>query len=223
MDAYPLTWPEGWKRTPPHARKSAQFGKGERRQSGEASWISKRALTINDGVHRVRRELKTFGVLEGDAIISTNLKTRLDGFPRSDQREPDDPGVAVYWQRPGEKGTKVMAIDRYDRVADNLAAIAATLEAMRAIERHGGALILERAFTGFTALPAPGQTTTTGVRHWREVLGIPEGEQRLTAAEEAYRRLRSKFHPDKPDGDPSQFMAVQEAYAQASIELGNPA
>ena len=38
-----------------------------------------------------------------------------------------------------------MAIDAYTRTADNLAAVAATLEAMRAIERHGGAQILERA------------------------------------------------------------------------------
>ena len=80
-------------------------------------------------------------MLEGDSIISTNLKLRLDGLPRSDQKEPDDPGVAVYWQRLS-KPKKVMAIDLYDRIADNLAAIGATLNAMRAIERHGGALIL---------------------------------------------------------------------------------
>ncbi|KVD37855.1 hypothetical protein WJ41_22830 [Burkholderia ubonensis] len=62
-------------------------------------------------------------------------------------------GVAVYWEtRAGAR--RVMAIDQYTRVADNLAAVAATLDAMRAIERHGGARILERAFTGFAALAA---------------------------------------------------------------------
>jgi len=47
-----------------------------------------------------------------------------------------------------------MAIDIYDTVAGNLAAVAATLDAMRAIERHGGAQILKRAFQGFKALPS---------------------------------------------------------------------
>ena len=110
-----------------------------------------------------------------------------------------------------------MAIDQYDRVADNLAAIAATLEAMRAIERHGGAQILERAFTGFTALPAPDHQ-----RPWREVLGIPalpENEaQAREVIEGAYRRLRSRYHPDK-GGDAAAFSAVQAAYEQAITEL----
>ena len=79
-----------------------------------------------------------------------------------------------------------MAIDQYFRVADNLAAIAATLEAMRAIERHGGAEILDRAFTGFTALPAPEQPF--------HVLGVS-----ATATDEeietAYRRLAMQHHP----------------------------
>jgi len=48
-----------------------------------------------------------------------------------------------------------MAIDRYSTVEGNLAAIAATLDAMRAIERHGATVILERTFADFMALPAP--------------------------------------------------------------------
>ena len=89
-----------------------------------------------------------------DSIVSTNLKLNLAGLPRGDQGEPSDPGVAVYFQKKSGP-MRVIAIDAYRRVRDNLAAIAATLEAMQAIERHGGAQILERAFTGFDALPAP--------------------------------------------------------------------
>ncbi|MGN5479481.1 hypothetical protein ACTMU2_29065 [Cupriavidus basilensis] len=104
------------------------------------------ALTVSDGVNRVLDELGRLGARPGSIIISTNVAVRLDGLPRSGQREPADPGAAVYWQdRSG--APRVMAIDQYRSVADNLAAIAATLEAMRAIERHGGAQILERAFT----------------------------------------------------------------------------
>jgi hypothetical protein len=80
--------------------------------------------------------------------------------------------VAVYWIKTGRKQMKCMAIDRYGRVADNMAAIAATIEAMRAIERHGSAEILERAFLGFQALPEPEQ--------WWQVLefGTPASRAR---------------------------------------------
>lgn len=138
----PLTWPEGWRRTTPANRHSGQFrNRANRIQIGEA-------------VKRVLYELSRLGIGDADAVISTNLRLRLDGLPRADQGEPIDSGVAVYWEDRNGK-MKVMAVDQYDRVADNLAAVAATLEAMRAIERHGGGEILERSFTGFTALPPP--------------------------------------------------------------------
>lgn len=217
MTKYPLTWPDGWKRTAAAQRKRAKFAKGEVVHSstpGVNSWLRNRDLTVADGVTRVLDELRRFGIEEGGAIISTNLQVRLDGLPRSGQAEPADPGVAVYWERAGTKGTKVMAIDIYDRVADNLAAIAATLDAMRAIERHGGAQILERAFTGFEALPAPGQTAT---RAWREVLGVGDRAS-FEEAERAYKTTRSLHHPDK-GGNPILFDATQKAWEQAQQEL----
>lgn len=218
MTKYPLTWPAGWKRQ--QYRASANFSKGEMVSSSDApgsQWLKRRALTVNDATQRVLKALRIFGVLEGDAIISTNVELRLDGLPRSNQPEPGDPGAAVYWQRTGDKGFKCMAIDRYDRVADNIAAIAATLDAMRAIERHGGALILDRAFMGFTALPAPGQSTGQG---WREILTFaPDSRPNLEQALTAYRQLRSKFHPDKPGGSAELFDRVQRAWEQAQQEI----
>jgi hypothetical protein len=214
---YPLAWPHGWKRVPAHLRKRARFSKGERVYSstpGGSSWMRQREISIADSINRVLTELQRLGVLDGDSIISTNLQVRLDGLPRSGQAQPNDPGVAVYWQRPGE-GMKVMAIDIYDRVEHNIAAIAATLEAMRAIERHGGAMILERAFTGFDALPAPGGTVARG---WRDVLGV-NGATKLEDVKPAYLRLRSIHHPDK-GGSAEMFNAVQIAYDQARQELG---
>lgn len=222
MQAYPLAWPEGWKRTAPGQRERARFGKAGRYQGYDTNkrWVPSRDLTIEEGTLRVLKELRTFGVQPGDSIISTNLKLRLDGFPRSDQRKPEDPGVAVYWQRPEDKTHKVMAIDRYDTVQDNLAAIAATMDAMRAIERHGGAAILERAFTGFVALPAPGQTAR---RPWRDILGVPDTDKRLTTAEAQYKVLRSRYHPDKNDGrEMPEWHQIQAAWHDANVELGNP-
>ena len=147
-------------------------------------------LSVADGVERVLLELSRFGIGRDDIVISTNIKTRLDGFPRSDQKAPDDPGVAVYWEtRNG--GRKVMAVDRYYKVSDNLAAVAATLDAMRAIERHGGAQILDRAFTGFSALPPP------AARHWREVIGVAPAVRDMPSVRIAFRRRAAQVHPDK--------------------------
>lgn len=148
---YPLAWPDGWHRTPAHQRKRATFGRKETRPGN--SWKSHARLTVNDATCRVLAELERLGVVrDDDIIISTMIRVRLDGRPRSGEPEPQDPGVAVYWERPGEP-PRCMAIDLYDRVADNLAAVAATLYAMRAIERHGGAAILDRAFTDVQCHP----------------------------------------------------------------------
>lgn len=211
IEAYPLSWPTGWPRTT--SRASAKFSKGERQyssQPGGGSWMRRRDLTVSDGVDRVLAELQRFGVDRQDVVISTNVRTRLDGLPRSGEREPNDPGAAVYWEDRDGK-TKVMAIDRYDRVADNLSAIAATLEAMRAIERHGGGQILERAFTGFTALPSP-----DAVKTWREILGVSGSD--WAEIDAAYKRLRSQHHPDR-GGDAERFNDIQRAYEQARDEV----
>ena len=108
-----------------------------------------------------------------------------------------------------------MAIDHYDRVADNLAAIAASLAALRAIERHGGAAILDRAFTGFTALPPPDKVAARG---WREVLGVDPLERDLTKVQDKYRRLSAVHHPDR--GGTQETMAeLNWAWAQAQEAL----
>lgn len=209
--AYPLAWPEGWPRS--RSRKRARFNKGERQYYGDnnsSSWMRKRDLSISEATQRVLSELTTFGVPHGEAIISSNLQLRLDGLPRSGQAAPSDPGVAVYWRRPGES-MKVMAIDLYDRVADNLAAVAATLHAMRAIERHGGAQILDRAFTGFAALPPPKSP-------WK-VLGLDTPNDAVTREQvnEAYRAKARALHPDV--GGSEAAMAELNAARDAALKV----
>lgn len=193
----PLTWPSGWRRIPALDRRPAVF-KNARNQ-----------VSIAVAIDRVLHELYLLCKASGDdVLISTNVSTRRDGMPRSDRGEPHDPGAAVYWQ--AGKQRRCMAADRYDRVADNLAAIAATLEAMRAIERHGGAAILDRAFTGFAALPAPEQ--------WFEVLGVSSN---ATHAEilRAHSRLAMLLHPDRPGGDDAQMARVNVARDEGLAQL----
>lgn len=214
---YPLTWPEGWPRTVAHARQYGKFNKKvmKRFSGSDHSYQQTENLSLADAVNRATTQLSRLGIDFDDFIISTNVVTRLDGLPKSGQRKPEDPGVAVYWQ--DDLGRKlVIAIDLYTTVADNLAAIAATIEALRGIERWGGAQIIERAFTGFDALPSP--DVITPARAWWDELGVdrdaPEHE-----IEHRYKIRRKETHTDH-GGDDDAFMAVQRAIKDARKERG---
>jgi len=205
IPAYPLQWPEGWPRTGSFMRKRGHFGKMTR-QAG-ASYSTKADLTMGQAMDRVRSELALLGVnAVDDMIVSTNLRLNLSGLPSSDQGEPLDPGVAVYFQKKAG-AMRVIAIDAYDLVRDNLAAIAATLEAMRAIERHGGTQILERAFTGFAALPAP--------KRWWDILQVRQ-DASVEIIEASFRRLARDRHPDRGGSD-AQMAELNEARQAAHV------
>jgi hypothetical protein len=201
LSQYPLSWPDGWKRTPWNQRKRATFTRyGDR-------------LTIQAGLQRVLQQLEMMSIRRDDIIISTNVPTRLDGLPRSDQRKPDDPGVAAYWRKSQNAPMQCMAIDIYDEVADNLGAVAASLSALRAIERHGGAQVQERSFRGFAALPE-----RTGNRPWREVLDVA-GNVTQESLEGQYRRLARVRHPDFGGSDEG-MAELNVARAEALREIG---
>lgn len=214
ITAYPLQWPAGWPRTHSSAMRYGKFG--TKKTLPGRSWTSTVDITIAQATQRVLDELVRMGIDRDDIVISTNLTLRLDGLPRSDQRAPYDAGAAVYWQGPSG-ARRVMAIDQYYKVEENLAAIAATLDAMRAIERHGGAQILDRAFTGFTALPAP-----TVEKHWREVFEFA-GELPITRDQlrRRYRELASTRHPDREGGSDTAMSELNIALAEAEREIGS--
>lgn len=213
INSYPLHWPAGWKRTASNDRKRANFN--SRKDTG-ASYRMKRSLTVSEGIQRVLDALRKMGVPSWNVIISTNMPVRQDGLPYSGRKDPDDPGATVYWRDPfGPRDAphKCMPVDQYDRLADNLAAIAATLEYMRGIERHGGAEVLDRAFQGFAALP---EYVSRG---WHNVLGVAADAPR-EEVERAYKILRGKHHPDR-GGDTDIFQMVQEAWKQYLEAHGN--
>lgn len=211
MNSEKLSWPIGYPRTAPSARKRAAFGTSTRR--GGNSWSSKSALTVAQAVDRLQQELKGFTPL-GKAWrtecleISTNLPMRNDGLPYSNAREPDDPGVAVYFHL--DRKPTVFCCDKWTRVADNLAAIAATIGALRGIERWG-VTEANRAFTGFAALPEK----ATARSCW-DILNV----SREAPAEEirkAYRAALKVAHPDQ-GGSTEAFDAVQTAWVHAQQE-----
>jgi hypothetical protein len=213
---YPLSWPAGWPRTPSAKRGRAQFGKHFTRfdsATNSTSYGGKQQLSIAAATERLDLELRRIGA-QHDFLLSTNVPTRLDGLPRSDRAEPSDPGVAVYWKRKGKN--QCMAIDRYDRVADNIGAVAATLEYLRGIERHGGGVILDRAFQGFAQLPAAIITAEP----WRSVLDFASNANlTIEDVEERFRKLAHDRHADKGGNDDEMRRLIQ-ARTEARRELG---
>ena len=198
IEAYPLTWPAGWKRTPDHERKRASFGKMKKTEG--RSWSNRSQLTISQATQRLLDELERLGA--ENVVISSDLRLRLDGLPRSSQRTPDDPGIAVYFNLDGQP--HCMPCDRWDRIADNLAAVAKQVEAIRGMDRWGCGNT-RVAFAGFKALP-PMSTE----RPWWEVLGCSRDTHRADV-KETYLRLAQEHHPDR-GGDEGTMAAITGAY-----------
>jgi hypothetical protein len=205
LTRFPLCWPAGWRRVAPSARRRAQFHGTGTQIIGERSYRVKRDLTVADSVGRLLGEIRRLGVVDGDVLVSTNLRTRIDGLPYSKQAEPADPGVAVYFRL--DDKDRCLACDGYVTVAGNLAAVAAHIEAMRAIERYGVGS-RDQAFAGYTAL-VPGSNE----QEWWHVLGV-EANAPLALVDDAFRTLALKYHPDR-GGSHEEMARITAARAAA--------
>jgi len=179
--SYPLSWPVSWART--NYRRGSDFGRH----------------SIAECVDEITRQLKLLGAT--DIVISTNLRVRQDGLPYSNQAQPSDVGVAVYFKL--KKADRVLACDRWIRVEDNMWSIAKHIAALRGQQRWGVGSV-EQAFAGYAALPAAGQTAGEA---WWSVLGFTTGimpNDKATAAvliNEAYRAKARTAHPDAGGND----------------------
>lgn len=194
--AYPLAWPTGKPRTPAAARKAGKFS---HRGSD---------LTVAVAAGRVEDELQKLNARW--PLISSNVELTLSGRPRSGQREPEDRGVCVYFHLGGKPFA--MACDRYLSVADNLAAIAAHLDATRTQERHGVATAAE-TLMAFQALPAPGGA------HWTAVLGLTRETATPESIKGAHRSLLSGAHPDQ-GGSHDRMAEINAARDAALKDIG---
>lgn len=195
IEAYPLQWPTSRPRTERWKRERATF---------ETTFARSRDDITHEVALLTGKSLRYGGP---EVIISTNTALRRDGLPLAGQRNPDDPGVAVYFTYKGKPMS--FACDRWDKIEHNMRAIVKTIEALRGIARWGTGDMLEAAFTGFMALPAPG-----AAREWWEVLGVGPHTS-PSGILEAYRRLRSQHHPDR-GGSAARFDEVEQAYRKAT-------
>lgn len=188
---YPLSWPSGWKRTPYSHRRVAPFSK--RVRSLGSAWARKERLDIGDGLSRLTGELRRLGTR--NVIISSNLRVRNDGLPYAQQaKQLDDPGVAVYFKLNGQP--RVLACDKWTSAAENMAAIAGHIEAIRAQERYGVGS-LDQAFAGYAALPPREDDPWT-------LLGVSRDASREDVLS-AHRQLAVQHHPDR--GGSTEYMA----------------
>lgn len=190
ISAYPLCWPDGWPRKPGHARRSSRY---------EVDFTTAR--------DELARELARAGARA--VMISTNVPTRADGLPYANYRQPDDPGVAVYWDDP-KRRPRVIACDVWRTVRENLRAVGLTVAALRSIERSGASELLERAYQGFARLSAAPD-------HW-STLGIPPGSS-ASAIRARFHELAKTHHPDH-GGDSGKMAAINVAASAALAEVG---
>jgi hypothetical protein len=207
---FPLSWPIGWKRTPYHSRKKAAFYTSKQVAIGDGnSYRQKSSLTVGDGLDRIYGELRRLGAR--NVVISSNLSIREDGRPYANQaKQLEDPGVAVYFRI--NNADRVLACDRWRSAAENLAAIAGHIAAMRMQDRYGVGT-LDQAFAGYAALPPKGST-------WRTTLGFTYDQQvTKDEVEQAFRQRSRTAHPDVEGGSHDAMASLTAAKTEALQEL----
>lgn len=182
---FPLQWPDSWPRS-------------------KDTIGSKFKSTLAAALKNVRSSLELFGKdsekAVGEIVISSNVSLGND--------KPSDPGVAVWFT--WENQSICIAVDRYDKVQDNLQAIHHVIEARRTELRHGGLHLIRQTFAGLKALP-PGPEK----KPFWETLKLPAGSTK-SEVEKAYKELAKQLHPDNTaTGSEAAFLELKEAYNAA--------
>ena len=204
-EAHPLTWPASVKRHPSPQR--SRFSNP----------------SIHGSLNEIRNELRKLGAV--NVIISSNLPLRRDGEPIAGRglSLDHDQGAAVYWSlaKGKDKVPYCLPCDKWRTLAENLHAIALTIAALRAVERHGAVHVVQ-AFEGFKALP-PGSEGSTAIAMappWREVLGadwpdLPNDEL-LGVARARWKALMKMVHPNSSAAPEDPDVAVRIAELNAA-------
>lgn len=192
-ESYPLRWPDGWPR-----KRTAHLG------------ASRFTVSPDTAYRSLNQELNMLGAK--GVVVSSNLPiSKRYNTPLLSEDGPNmDNGVAVYFMLNGRQ--MVMAQDIYNRTWANMRSLALAVAAMRALERHGGGTMMQRAFDGFAQLPPPGGHSEYQKKPWREILEmtgqawevLPKDAQ-LMLAEGRFKKMAREKHPD--NGGNAQLMA----------------
>lgn len=198
-EAYPLQWPKGWPRT----------GKPKDSNFKMAADAARKDL------------LNEIFLLSGDRnpVISSNVPLRKSDrqmYAAIANDELDDSGVALYFILKGKQMT--LACDKWLTPAENIRALGLTINAMRGLERWGSSQIIERAFTGFQALP---EVSSFSKDFW-EIFGFSNRPDNIAAIQAAYKSKAKIYHPDKPSGSTAKFTELNAAYQLAIASYDTP-
>lgn len=172
VDAFPLVWPTGWPRS--KGTKKSNFG----------------LHSVAQASKEIEGEIALLGGTK--TIISCNVPRMASGRLLNNPPQPLDKGVAVYFLLNGQE--QCVPCDKWTRVEHNLWAIAQSIKALRGLERWGAKEMVNAAFRGFQALPAPPDYSF-------------EGKTKAELVD-----LLRQYHPDtgaNPDTD--KFQAVMQA------------
>lgn len=189
---------------------------GRRKASAfSSSWTSTRDL--------LEKEIRA---LDGrDVVIEIDVREqdlRLDGTLRS-RATADSPAVRVSFE--SKHGPMSFPCDAYKTGPyqnkmlpwqHNVRAVALTMEALRAAERHG-AINTGQQYTGFRALnagrtaPASHLTYDEAMRTLREISGVQHTTVEGPQVQAMIRLAQSRAHPDRNGGARDTWDLVEES------------
>lgn len=204
--AYPLQWPLDRPRT--------KYPTNSRFKVAKTASIARMRDELLSELHRYKAR---------DIVLSSNLKLRIDGFPLSGQRQPDDCGVAVYFTDRSKRRI-CFACDKWKSVEENIYSIAMTIGAIRGIARWGMQEAVDAAFTGFQALPPPstnGSMTLEDAVLFLAIHGVVPKDyiyESRAQYENAARKAAMKLHPDR-GGDAEEFKKLERAKSLIEEQL----
>lgn len=194
-ETFPLDWPLGYKKT--------QFRRKSKFKQAAPDSIQ---LLLNAELRKLSAK---------KIIISSNIPVRRDGGIYADYlcKKMAEPGIAIYFVH--KEQNVVICCDQYEYPWENMYALAKGIEALRGMDRWGVSEFMERAFTGFKALPESVEPNVA----WNDVLGInlSSGESEIKSA---YRKLAQIHHPDS-GGTAAMFDRITKAYQQGIASLNH--
>lgn len=189
-----LDWPSGFDRTPPEEREPYPGGFQVSRSEAFDSIVD---------------ELERMDAVNVEVKTAAPHTAKAPHRPYQD-RDPDDPGVVVYFDRGGKR--YAVPNDRWDNLRDNARAIARYLDAKRAIERYGVATVETEMST--QALPSGDDDVVVAgdgtAKEPHEVLGVAK-DAPAAVVRGAARSLKAEYHPDSDGGDRDRYIEIQKA------------
>lgn len=174
---------------------------------------------------------KTLKLLQGElekvgaekAVIEIDLQERhfrLDGLPYASAPNPRYPGVVISFE--SKHGPLRYPCDKFDRWADNVRAIALTLERLRSVGRYGVTPHGEQ-YRGWKQLPAASMSTRGaadiladychGAGYRSETI-----EHSPEVAKSAYKIAARATHPDR-GGEVDDFHLIREAAQALGVDV----